>query len=476
MKGELGAITRHSVTVLAGQLAVMAFGVTDTVVAGRYSPEALAALSVASAVFATVFVSLMGIFQALLPLWSEQRGAQNFAHMGRSLRQSLYLCVLACALGMGVLLMPEPLLRLTQVPVNLQLDIKNYLAVLALALPPVLLFRIYSTLNQSLGKPQLVTWLQVLSLGVKIPLTIWFTFGAGFLPPLGVVGAAWATLVVNYSMLAVAIYLLKTQSLYQPLAIWQRMEPPHCKQLLQFVRLGVPAGLAILVEITSFTLMALFIARQGTLSSASHQIASNMAAVLYMVPLSIAIATSARVSYWHGAGQPHQARLTANTGFRLAALTGIALAALLLIARHPIASMYSSSPPVIALAASLLVWVALYHTADAIQTFCIFVLRSYRITVLPLAVYCVMLWGLGLAGGYALAYGDVSVVIAGVKKIIGDGIHSAWANQLLMALSHHDHLWPGPLSPAPFWASSATALLMVAGAFSLLLHKALRAP
>jgi multidrug resistance protein, MATE family len=62
-----------------------------------------------------------------------------------------------------------------------------------------------------------------------------------------------------------------------------------------------PALLAVMVEVTSLTLMALFIARQGTTASAAHQIASNLAALLYMVPLSLAIATSARVSYWLGA-------------------------------------------------------------------------------------------------------------------------------------------------------------------------------
>src|SRR5512141_43234 len=66
---ELRTIARHATTVLVGQLAVMAFGVTDTIVAGRYSEQALAALSVGSAVYITVFVALMGILQALLPTW-----------------------------------------------------------------------------------------------------------------------------------------------------------------------------------------------------------------------------------------------------------------------------------------------------------------------------------------------------------------------------------------------------------------------
>jgi MATE family multidrug resistance protein len=160
----------------------MAFGTTDTIVASRYSNDAVAALSVGSAIFISVYASLMGIFQALLPLWSEQRRRSAQA-IGHSLRQSMYLCALACVLGMAVLLMPDALLRWTDVPDALQLEVKRYLAVLAWGLPPALLFRIYSALNQALGHPKLVTWLQLISLLIKIPLSIWFTFGGLGLPP-----------------------------------------------------------------------------------------------------------------------------------------------------------------------------------------------------------------------------------------------------------------------------------------------------
>ncbi|HKB54027.1 MAG TPA: MATE family efflux transporter, partial [Ramlibacter sp.] len=71
---EARVIGRHAGTVLVGQLAVMAFGVTDTIVAGRYSQQALAALSVGSAVYISVFVGLMGMLQALLPTWAELHG------------------------------------------------------------------------------------------------------------------------------------------------------------------------------------------------------------------------------------------------------------------------------------------------------------------------------------------------------------------------------------------------------------------
>jgi MATE family multidrug resistance protein len=448
MKGELPYIGRHAGTVLAGQLAVMAFGTTDTIVASRYSNEAVAALSVGSAIFISVYASLMGIFQALLPLWAEQRGAGRTQAIGHSLRQSMYLCAMACALGMAVLLMPDALLRWTDVPDALQLEVKRYLAVLAWGLPPALLFRIYGALNQALGHPKLVTWLQLVSLLIKIPLSVWFTFGGPGLAPQGAVGCAMATLWVNYTMFAVALWLMRTQDFYAPLALWQKLEPPDWLLLGRFCRLGIPAGLAILVEVTSFTLMALYVARQGPLSSASHQIAANLAAICYMVPLSLAIATSARVSYWRGAGDEDRAGMLIRQCFRLTLMVGMATAATLFIARSWIADVYTDSPRVLAMTSWLLICVAAYHVADCVQTYCIFVLRCYRVTVAPLVIYCLLLWGGGLGLGYWLTY----------RWQASPG----WQE------------WQA--TPMPFWVCSAAALLITALAFSGILRRTIRPP
>ena len=108
---ELRVISRHAGTVLVGQLAVMAFGVADTMIAGRYSDEALAALSVGSAIYISVYVGLIGVVQALLPIWAELRGAGKYEAVGRSLRQSLYLSSAIVVVGMTALLFPAPLLR-----------------------------------------------------------------------------------------------------------------------------------------------------------------------------------------------------------------------------------------------------------------------------------------------------------------------------------------------------------------------------
>lgn len=437
-KGELKTISQHAGSVLAGQLAVMAFGIADTVIAGRYSDTALAALSVGSALYISVYVGLIGIVQALLPIWAEMLGAGQRHAVGTSVRQSLYLCAIITAVGMAALAFPAPLLLWAEVPTALLGDVRSYLTVLACAFAPALLFRIYGAFNQSLGKPLMVTSLQVLALAVKIPLSIWLVAGGAGVEPMGVVGCAWATLIVNYFLLALALVMLRTQQIYAPFALWKRMERPDWRQIGSFFRLGLPGGMAYLVEVTSFTLMALFMARLGTEASASHQIAASIAGALYMMPLSLAIAASGRVSFWLGAGDAEKAKALVFLTLKLTALTSIAVSAIILIAREILAGWYSSTPAIVLQASSLLAWVAFYHVADSVQAVSAFLLRCYRVTLAPLAIYGVLLWGLGLWGGYQLTY-------------------TGWSG------------FPATGSTHTFWLASTMAIGLVASSLVLLL-------
>jgi MATE family multidrug resistance protein len=189
--------------------------------------------------------------------------------------------------------------------------------------------------------------------------------------------------------------------------------------------------------------MALFIARLGTAASAAHQIASNLTALAYMVPLSLAIATSARVSWWLGAGDRAQARHAVRTGFLVAVSCALILAGAMLVLRQQLPAIYSDNPQVIGVASMLLLATALYHLADAVQTLCVFVLRCYRVTVAPLVIYCTLLWGVGLGGSYAMAYRGLGP-------------------------------WPPMQSPLAFWLMSALALLITALLFTAVLQRTVR--
>lgn len=442
---ELRTIARHAGTVLVGQLAVMSFGIADTLIAGRYSPQALAVLSLASSIYISIYVALNGLLQALLPVWAELHGGGRQAEVGRSVRQALYIAAGAAVIGISGLWFPDLWLSSTEVPEELWPDVRANLRILALALVPSLLFRMYSTLNQSLGHPRLVTWLQAGALLVKVPLSFALTFGGAGLAGMGVVGCAWATLMVNTCMLLSGLWLLRTQDIYQPYRLWKRPEKPDWPVIRRFLALGVPAGLSIMVEVTSFTLMALFIARLGAVALASHQIAASLAAVLYMVPLALGIASSTRTGYWLGAGQAHKARRAAGMGIGLAMGAAWFGAALLFMGRDALANAFSNDPRVVQAATVWLGWVALYHLADAVQAVCACLLRCYRITVLPLMVYTALLWGVGLYGGYRWAYQGID-----------------WAG------------WPVRASVDTFWITSTAALALVSLLFAALVWHASR--
>ena len=437
---ERRLIAGHAATVFIGQIAVMGFGVTDTLVAGRSSPEALAALSVGSSLYITVFVALMGVLQALLPIFSEHMGAGRKQAIGHCFEQGLYICGLLSIGGAYLLCHPQLILEWTQVPADLQGVVTDYLAILSWALAPALLFRMFSTLNQSLGHPRVITLIQVLALLVKIPLSMWLALGTQGQPGMGLIGCAWATWWVNLAMLLAMIGLLIWAPMYRPLRIGAPWRRPDWATIKPMLAMGLPNGLSLLVEVSSFAFMALFIARMGNLPLAAHQIASNVATLLYMVPLSLSIATSARVSYWIGANQTHRAFEVQRLGIGLVAGCALALGLLVWLCRHPLAAVYSQEAEVALLASQLLAWLALFHLGDAMQALGMFLLRCHKVTLMPLLVYALMLWGLGLGGGQWIAYHG-----------------TPWSS----ALQH----------PVAFWISSSLALALTSMIFMWLLTK-----
>lgn len=431
---ELGVIAGHAKVIVTGQLATMAFGVTDAVVAGRYSDEALATLAVASGIFISIYVSLMSVMQALMPIYSELHGAKKPLELGSAFRQSHYLAAVLMIFGMAVMMQSGFFLSLFGVPEKLRAGAQQYLSILGWALIPAMLFRMFSSLNQSLGAPRIVMQLQIASLVVKIPLTVWFVFGGAGIAPMGVVGCAWASFAVNFMLLVAAIVALCKLDLYKPLALFSRFERPDWLRLKSYAALGIPAGLASMVEVTSYALMGLLVARMGVLSTAAHQIAASMAAVLFMLPLSLSIASTSRVAYWMGAGDRAQAGRLARAAIILTICVAIVASLIMAVLAVQIAQLYSSSPEVARLGASLLLFVAAYHVADAWQTIGCFLLRCWRVTVMPLVVYGFALWGLGLGGGFVLAYKGVGNV-------------AAWE------------------APAAFWLVATVALSVAAGVF-----------
>ncbi|CAJ0861199.1 MATE family efflux transporter [Ralstonia flatus] len=428
---DVRRITALAWPVLIGQLAVIAFGVLDTAMAGRASAADLAAIGLGGSIYVTVYISLMGVLQALSPIAGQLYGAQRHSEIGEEVRQAVWLGLVLAAIGMLILWFPAPLLQLADATPELTEKATAYLRYEALALPAALGFRIYSALNNALSRPVMVTVLQLAGLVLKFPLNALFLYGGMSIPAMGGPGCALASMIISWLWFVAAAAILMRNPAYKPFAIFTQYSPPNRARLWALVRLGVPMGFTYLIEITSFTLMAIFIARLGTVVLAGHQIAANLGAVAYMVPLSLSIATSTLAAQLIGARDRVAARRISLNGIRLAVVCAVVVAAAVLFLRRELVSLYTNDAAVLALAVPLLPFIAFYQMFDAVQVMTAFILRAYKIALIPTVIYALSLWGVGLGGGYVLGFGllgDVATALRGAA-----GFWAANALSLMVA-------------------------------------------
>jgi multidrug resistance protein, MATE family len=351
---------------------------------------------------------MMGVVLAIGPIVGQLHGSGDKAQAGRQLHQSAWIALGLSALGALVLAFPMPFLSLAQAPEAVSERIRGYLLALAVALPAALLVQSYRGFNNAISRPKAVMALQVGGLVLKVPLSALLVFGAPSvgLPALGVLGCGVATAIVMWLQAAVAWQILKRDRFYAPYALLGRgLDAPDRRAIGSQLRLGVPMGLSILVEVSSFSLMAIFIARLGVNASAGHQIAANLAAVMFMMPLALASATMTLVAQRVGARDLADARRLGHHGLQLGVAIAVAMALTLVLLREPMARLYTSDPALLAVTVPLLAWVAIFHVADAVQGVASFVLRACKVATLPVLIYAGSLWGLGLVGGWLIVFG-----------------------------------------------------------------------
>ena len=411
--------------VLIAQLAVMAYAVVDTLMTGRYATDDLAAVGIGASIYFSVFVGLMGILLAVTPTVAQLLGAQRFDEIGEQVRQAMWLVLVLTALSVVVFRYPDPLLRLSDPPPAVEQKVRAYLAIAAWGAPAGLAFRLFASYTTAVSLPRVMMTLNLLGLALKVPLNWIFIFGHWGSPAMGAAGCALATAIVNGVICALAWLLVATSPVYRPHHVFARWSWPRLRDLRHLLALGIPIGGTFLVDVTAFTFMALFVARLGAVTSAAHQIASNVAAVMYMLPLAAGNAVGVLVGQAIGARKLVLARSTGLTGLAIGLGIAATSSTLLFLGSHHVAAFYSTDQEVRVLAASLLMLVSGYHLFDAMQAVAVNALRGYKRAVVPLMVNAGGMWIVGLAGGVAIGLTHV----AGLRAIGLDtplGVRGFW--------------------------------------------------
>jgi multidrug resistance protein, MATE family len=418
LREDIPALLKLAGPLLVGQLAVIAFGVLDTAMTARYSADDLAALAMASAIYISVYVGLTGVVSALAPIAGQLFGAKRYDEIGEEVRQAIWLAILLSLFGALVLWNADLILDISQVSPEIHAKASLYMHILVLGLPASMIMRVLVALHNAVSRPTIITIVQLIGLAAKFPLNYLFIYGAFGIEGMGGPGCAVATVIINWLWLLITLWIVIAGRFYKPFALFTRFSKPNLHRIGVMLRLGMPIGFSYLIEVTSFTFMSLFIARLGTEALAGHQIVANIGTVIYMVPLSISIATMTLVSQSIGANQQSKAE---QIGWSSVFFTTTACAVIGLTAwffRTELLNLYDPPEEVKQFAIPLFLFIAFYQIFDALQVSAAFILRAYRIAFWPMLIYALSLWGVGLGGGYMLGFnitGNVPLALQGAS-------------------------------------------------------------
>ena len=400
----LKGILKQSWPILVSQWASISFGVLDTAMAGHASPTDLAALALGIAIYITVFIGLMGVMHALIPIQAQSFGGKRYAEISDSFSQGLWVSLILSVFGGLVLSFPDIWLSFSgPVDPGVRESLGNYLLALSFGLPAALMYRVIYSLANAVSRPKMIMMINLVGVLVKAFLNWVLIFGNFGAPELGVVGAGIASTLVFWLSLGIGAFWILRQPYYKQFDLrWRR---PNLRGITEILKLGLPMGASYVVEVAAFTFMALFIAREGTTVIGSHQITSNLAAFCFMMPLAIGISTASQTAQALGAGNADLAHRTGMTGIGVA-LTGALMTALVLyFFREEIVAVYTSDPAVAAIALSLLVILPWFHVIDAMHCANVYLLRAHKIAMVPLIMQTVTLSVIGLGGGWYLGFG-----------------------------------------------------------------------
>ena len=394
------SILNLALPIFIGQIAFMANGIIDIIMAGHISAVDQAAVGIGMSVFFSVFVPFMGVLLALSPAVSYHYGADNHAAIGEEMRQGLWLMLFLAVPMFLLIYFPDPFLRISQLTPEVEAKTRAYLQYSAWGSLAQLLFRVFYGFTTAISRPRIVMALSLFALAIKVPLNFVFMHGYFGFPAMGGVGSAVATMIAVWITAALTWYIVWRDADYRRYQIFVQWSWPKLPEQLYLLKLGVPIGVTFLVDVTSFTFMALFIARLGPTASAAHGIATNLAAFSYMLPMSLALSVSVLIGQALGGKDPRLARHTGKVGFVLVAACASVVAVMLVGASSWLSQVYTSDAAVRNLATQLLMLVAVYHLFDALLAMGIYALRGYKVVLAPMLVCAVCLWGLGLGGGW----------------------------------------------------------------------------
>ena len=401
---------------VGSHVAQMSITLIDTLMLGWYDVDALAAQVLAGTMFFVFFIFGSGFAWAVMPKVAQAEGANDERGARRTTRMGLWASIMFGVAVMPLFLWAEPvLLALGQTP-ELAAMGADYLAIAGWGIFPALMVMTLKSFLAALEKTQAVLWITVAAVFANALVNYALIFGNWGAPELGIVGAAWASLVVQ--VLSFVLIVAYAQIATPEHQLFVRFWRADWEAFGEVFRLGWPIGITALAEVGLFAASSVMMGWLGTLPLAAHGIAMQVISLAFMVHLGLSNAATVRAGRAYGRGDISGLRHGAYTVFAMSAVVAVVAVVIFLTIPEVLLSAFldptdPDAPAVMAIGVGLMAAAALFQLVDAAQVMALGVLRGVQDTRVPMLIAGVAYWVIGVPASYvlgiSLGYGGVGI-------------------------------------------------------------------
>lgn len=386
----------------AGQMSVV---MADTIMVGQLGEVPLAAVSLASNLSVIILFLGMGISFSITPAVGKSFGMRDSGHIAFLLRQARsvgWLTGFVLIALMGLMYMVIPLMGQ---PAEVVALTQPYFVVVALTMLPSQIFAVNKQFAEGVANTSVAMKITITGNVVNIVLNYAFIFGKLGCPAMGMIGAAYATLIAKVLMATLMELSIRNLSLF---ADYHRIAKKHkfsWHEVKQMVLQGLPVGGQMVVEVVAFSAGAVMMGWIGTTALAAHQVVMSMVSFTYMISAGLASATTIKVSIFRGEKRFDQLRLSAWASVQMVLVFMLFTGMVFIAGRHLLPLLFIQNAEVVHVAAQLMLIGGLFQLFDGLQVVSLGILRGMGDFVFPAMTAGIAYILVSLPVGYLLSIG-----------------------------------------------------------------------
>jgi multidrug resistance protein, MATE family len=409
---DLSALLRLSGPVVLSRLGIMAMGLTDAIVVGRYSAKELGYHALGWAPTSIVLTLMIGLLTGIQVMTARAIGEGRRDLTGAVLRRGMVYAIWTSLLATAVLAAVGPaFLHVIGLEKDLADGASRALLVFALSMTGYGISVACTFWLEGLSRPGPGAWAMWAANLVNLALVLLLVPGTFGLPAMGAVGAGWATTGARvFLAVALVTYILRMPEA-RALGVFTRPARNREAEREQR-RIGYGAGASNFLEVTAFASMNVLAGWISGIAVAAWAIVLNVAAIVFMVPMGLATGAAVLVGAAYGARDRAGVVRAGLVSFGVTGVFGLVVSLAIWPAASLIVSGYTTDAATIALAAPALALACLFFFPDALQVVIAQALRargdvwvptythmtSYVLVMMPLAWWFAIPLKMGVVG------------------------------------------------------------------------------